>query len=130
MSEQITITVSSKVYRRILEQARQNRTDVSDLVNYVVAKAFVLDTSDETPAQEKMLREVEAYKKMHSQLVSQFAGQFVAIHDGQLVDHDADKDALFFRIKKNFPNEIVLQRQVLENPDPVIHFRSPRFLQE
>jgi hypothetical protein len=77
-----------------------------------------------------MLREVEAYKKMRSQLVSQFAGQFVAIHDGQLVDHDADKDALFFRIKKNFPNEIVLQRQVLENPDPVIHFRSPRFLQE
>ncbi|MCA9947848.1 MAG: hypothetical protein KC449_30410, partial [Anaerolineales bacterium] len=62
MSEQITITVSSKVYRRILEQAKQSRTNVSDLLNGVVANAFVSDASTETPAQEKMLREVEAYK--------------------------------------------------------------------
>ena len=129
MSEQITITVSSKVYRRILAQAKQSRTNVSDLLNGVVANAFVSDASTETPAQEKMLREVEAYKNMHAQLASQYAGQFVAIHNGQVVDHDADKDALFFRVKQNFPNEIVLQRQVLENPDPVLHFRSPRFQQ-
>lgn len=129
MSEQITITVSSKVYRRILEQAKQSHTNVSDLINGVVASAFVPDASAETPAQEKMLQEVEAYKNMHTQLASQYANQFVAIHNGQMVDHDADKEALFLRIKKNFPNEIVLQRQVLENPDPVIHFRSPRFQQ-
>ncbi|GJM40502.1 MAG: hypothetical protein DHS20C20_07840 [Ardenticatenaceae bacterium] len=129
MSEQITITVSSKVYRRILEQAKQSRTNVSDLLNGVVANAFVSDASGETPAQEKMLREVEAYKNMHAQLASQYAGQFVAIHNGQLVDYDVDKDALFFRVKQNFPNKIVLQRQVLGNPDPVLHFRSPRIQQ-
>lgn len=130
MSEQITITVSNKVYQRIVEKAKQSRTDVSALVNDVVANAFVPETSAKNPAQEKMMQEVEAYQQMHPQLVEKYAGQFVAIHNGQLVDHDSDKEALFARIKERFPNQVVLQRQVLENPDPVFHFRSPRFQQE
>ncbi|MEZ4593013.1 MAG: hypothetical protein R3D55_17995 [Chloroflexota bacterium] len=128
MSEQITITVSSKVYRRILAQAEQSRTNVSDLLNGVVANAFVSDASAETPHKKKCYARLRHTKRC-TLLVKQFAGQFVAIHNGQVVDHDADKDALFFRVKQNFPNEIVLQRQVLENPDPVLHFRSPRFQQ-
>lgn len=130
MSEQITITVSSKVYQRIVEQAQQNRKNVSDLVNDVVASAFVPNTPAENPARDKMLQEIEAYKKMHPRLVKKHLGQFVAIHNGKLVDHDPDKEALFLRVKEKFPNQIVLQRQVLENPDPVLHFRSPRFQQE
>lgn len=130
MSEQITITVSSKVYRRIVEQAQQNRKDVSDLVNDVVANAFVPNTPEEHPARDKMLQEIEAYKKMHPRLVKKYLGQFVAIHKGKLVDHDSDKEALFLRVQEKFPGQIVLQRQVLENPDPVLHFRSPRFPQE
>ncbi len=127
MSEQITITVSGKVYQRIVEQAQQNRKNVSDLVNDVIANAFVPDTLVENPARDKMLQEIEAYKKMHSRLVKKYLGQFVAIYKGKLVDHDADKEVLFLRVKEKFPNQTVLQRQVLENPDPVLHFRSPRF---
>lgn len=127
MSEQITITVSGKIYQRIVEQAQQNRKNVSDLVNDVVANAFVPNTPAENPARDKMLQEIEVYKKMHSRLVKKYLGQFVAIYKGKLVDHDADKEALFLRIKEKFPNQTVLQRQVLENPDPVLHFRSPRF---
>jgi hypothetical protein len=130
MSEQITITVSSKVYQRIVEQAQQNRKNVSDLVNDVVANAFVQNTPVENPARDKMLQEIHAYKKMHPRLVKKYLGQFVAIHNGKLVDHDPDKEELFLRVKEKFPNQIVLQRQVLENPDPVLHFRSPRFQQE
>ena len=89
MSEQITITVSNKVYQRIVEKAKQSRTDVSALVNDVVANAFVPETSAKNPAQEKMMQEVEAYQQMHPQLVEKYAGQFVAIHNGQLVDHDS-----------------------------------------
>lgn len=130
MSEQITITVSGKVYQRIVEQAQQNRKNVSELVNDVVANAFVPNAPAENPARNKMRQEIEAYKKMHSRLVKKYLGQFVAIHNGKLVDHDADKEALFLHIKEKFPNQIVLQRQVLENPDPVLHFRSPRFQPE
>jgi hypothetical protein len=130
MSEQITITVSSKVYQRIVEQAQQNRKNVSELVNDVVANAFVENTPTENPARDKMVQEIEAYKKMHPRLVKKHLGQFVAIHNGKLVDRDSDKEALFLRVKEKFPNQIVLQRQVLENPDPVLHFRSPRFQQE
>ncbi len=130
MSEQITITVSSKVYQRIVEKAKQSRTDVSALVNDVIANAFVQNTSAENPARDKMLQEIHAYKKMHPRLVKKYLGQFVAIHNGKLVDHDSNKEELFLRVKEKFPNQIVLQRQVLKNPDPVLHFRSPRFQQE
>ena len=71
---------------------------------------------------------VEAYKQMHSQLVQTYIGQFVAIYEGEIVDHDADKEALFLRVKDNFPDQIVLQRQVLAEPEPILRFRSPRFI--
>ncbi|MCP4356723.1 MAG: hypothetical protein GY796_01735 [Chloroflexi bacterium] len=73
---------------------------------------------------------MDTYKKLHPQLVKQYLGKFVAIFQGELVDHDADKEALFFRIKENFPDQVVLQRQVLPDPDPLLHFRSPRLLQK
>jgi hypothetical protein len=77
---------------------------------------------------EAMLREVEAYKAMHSHLVQQYLGQYVAIYQGQVVDHDVDAIALLKRVKKHYPTQIVLRRKVEKQPEPVLQFRSPRFI--
>jgi len=130
MSEQITITVPNKIFRQIAQKAKQNRKNVSDIVEDVVTNTFSQQISPSNPAREKMLQEIDAYKNMHASLVKTYLGQFVAIYNGQLVDHDPDKNVLFLRIKERFPNQIVLQRQVLADPDPILHFRSPRFSQK
>ena len=76
---------------------------------------------------EAMLREVEAFKVMYPRLVEQYLGQYVAIYQGQVVDHDQDPIALLRRVKKQYPNQVVLRRKVEKRPEPVLHFRSPRF---
>jgi hypothetical protein len=126
MSEQIIVTVPNEIYRRIAKQAEASRRQVSDIVNEVLADTFSQPQNKINPAQEKMLQEVEAYKNMHPALAEKYLGYYVAIYQGELVDHDTDQEALFFRIREKYPHQVVLQRQVLTEADPVLHFRSPR----
>ncbi|MEZ4658781.1 MAG: hypothetical protein R2911_14525 [Caldilineaceae bacterium] len=45
--------------------------------------------------QEKLNQEIAAYEAMHSQLKQKHLGRWVAIHDGRLVDSDADGATLY-----------------------------------
>ncbi len=78
------------------------------------------------PDREAMQKEIAAYLQLHPQLVSTFLGQYVAVYEGQVVDHDTDPAALHKRIKANFPNKVVLSRKVTTDPEPILHMRSPR----
>ena len=75
-----------------------------------------------------MLREQSAYTAMKDKLVEQYLGQYVAIFHGQVVDHDADEVTLIRRVKQRFPGETVHVRQVTNEPERILHFRSPRLI--
>lgn len=74
-----------------------------------------------------MQHNVEAYQSMHSELVKQYEGQFVAICDAQLVDHDADPVALLQRVRATYPGQVVLRRKVEHVAERELHIRHPRF---
>ena len=65
-----------------------------------------------------MFREKEAYQAMHHELMTQFAGQYVAISQGKLVDNDPNEMALLERINNRFPQQTVLLKQVQPLPEP------------
>lgn len=50
----------------------------------------------------KLDREIAAYEKQHPILKQTYLGQWVAIHQGQLVDHDPDEPSLYRRIRANY----------------------------
>jgi hypothetical protein len=77
-----------------------------------------------------MQREIAAYVAMHPTLVENYLGQYVAVYQGQLVDHDADAVALHHRITAAYPGEVVLQRQVQHEATPVLRMRSPKVEQQ
>ena len=77
-------------------------------------------------AQKAMEQEVEAFKKMHSQLMASIPGEYAAIYQGQLIDHDPDMLELLRRIESHYPGQPVLIRQVQAEPDTTIYVRSPR----
>jgi len=74
----------------------------------------------------KWRRELEHFKHMKSALWKdkKLRHKFVAIRDGNVVDHDADKFALARRVSETFPGQVVLvmrvQRgaRVVEMPSP------------
>ena len=45
--------------------------------------------------QEKIRAETRAFQAMHSELLATFRGQYVAVHGGQVVDHDPDQLTLY-----------------------------------
>ncbi|NBD36616.1 MAG: hypothetical protein GVY30_11545 [Chloroflexi bacterium] len=77
-------------------------------------------------AQRKMQREIEAFVAMHSKLREQYPDAYVAVHQGNVVDHDTNELELYKRIEEKYPHDVVLLRQVLPEAEKVYTFRSPK----
>ncbi len=75
---------------------------------------------------EKIHREQEAYLAMHAELKQKYLGQHVAIHEGKLVDVDADAGVLLRRVRRQFGRAPVMICEVSEQPIPEFVIRSPR----
>jgi len=73
--------------------------------------------------------EVAAYYALHPMLWKMYPHQYVALHQGKLVDHDTDGFALSLRIYQHYPNQFVLIRQVEEQVETILHIRSPRLVE-
>ena len=82
------------------------------------------------PNRPAMLREQAAYEAMKEKLVKQYLGQYVAIFRGQVADQDADEMTLIRRVKQRFPGETVHIRQVTNEPERILRFRSPRLIRD
>jgi hypothetical protein len=72
--------------------------------------------------EQKLEAEVQAFERMHPQLVKQYLGQFVAVHEGQIVDADVDFETLFLRLEKYLRDVPVLIRQV--SAEPILELRA------
>ncbi|MBI4673766.1 MAG: hypothetical protein HY741_19130 [Chloroflexi bacterium] len=73
-------------------------------------------------------REFEHYQTMHAALKEKYLGENVAIHQGQLIDHDSDARALVRRVQKRFGHTPILFIQVEAEPIPELVIRSPRLV--
>ena len=75
---------------------------------------------------EKIKAEAEAFRQLHPELVKQYLGRYVALHQGKVVDHDENFQALHQRIRRRFGRQPVLLRRVTPEPERVLVIRSPR----
>ncbi len=63
---------------------------------------------------------------MYPELRQTYPGQWVAIHDRQLVDHDEDVAPLHRRMLDRYGRMPVLIQRVTESPVEEVYIRSPR----
>jgi hypothetical protein len=67
-----------------------------------MAQKYIQDTKIEylpdTPGNRKVLKEVAAYDAMWKDLLKTHEGEFVAIHNGEVVDCDNNEKALIRRV--------------------------------
>jgi predicted transcriptional regulator len=128
MGENRTLEIPAELYERIERLAAVRETSIA----YVVQDALTLavDQMEIGPDEAKMDAEDAAYQAMHPELMERFAGQFVAIHNGKVVDVDKDEMAIYFRIDERFPDEVILIKRVVELPEPELYVPSFRLLPE
>jgi hypothetical protein len=78
------------------------------------------------PVHPKLAAEHDAFERMLPDLMTRYAGRYVALHDGVVVaDGDTRVDALT-RAHAAFPGVLVLARLVTDQPQPIPRLPSPR----
>jgi len=124
MGVQITVNLPNDVYRRLQREATAANRDVADLASEKLIAGVPHFPAH--PRHVEMEQERVAFLKMHSELWEKYPHQYVAIFQGEVVDHDQDELALLKRRNEKYPDDIVLIRQVLQEPERTIVIRSPR----
>ncbi|MEM7535393.1 MAG: hypothetical protein AAF639_24660 [Chloroflexota bacterium] len=93
--------------------------DAQDVLTYTT-------TDPDLQAEDRIIaQEAKAYAQMHPELLLKYPRQYVAIHQGELVDRDTDKIALYRRLAEQYGDTPLLVRQVL--PEVVPTVRIPSF---
>ncbi len=101
---------------------------IEDDVAVVRAKSFA-PRLHKNEQRNEMLKQVAAFEAIEEELRQQYLDQYVAFHEGELVDHDADHTQLVRRINARYPEQIVLIRQVTDKEPAPIRLGSPRLVQ-
>ena len=112
------VIVRSDLLDALEKNAELQQKTVDDLVNEAVAR-YLQDLQSD-----KLAREIRAYEQMHTELKNKCLGQWVAVHQRQLVDHDAERAELYRRVRARYGKTAVLIRQVREQPSEEIHWRG------
>lgn len=76
----------------------------------------------------KIDREHEFFERMHTELKKDYLGQHVAIHQGQIIDHDRDLDNLIKRVQGKFGRMPILFALVGNEPVPTFNIRRPQLV--
>ena len=130
MTQNITVSLTDRAYRRIKRWAESRQQNIGDAIAEYLTENLLEDVFIVPPAgaDPRVEREKAAYLRLYPQLKTQYAGQYVAIYNGQLVDHDVDYGALFERIDDRYPDTFVWLTRVEDEPIGTITFWSPRFV--
>jgi predicted metal-dependent hydrolase len=121
--EKSSIALQPDLVEKLRLISRKEGASVEDFVNQAVRERL------ERFADQKLKAEAQAFERMHPQWVRQHLGQFVAIHEGQIVDSDVDFETLFLRLQKRFADVPVLIRPVSTKPALELRAPSPRLEQ-
>ena len=123
MSIEVTLTIPEEVYRRARRIARSRRRAVAEVL--VEAIALPDPPPEADPAVD---REEAAFHRLHPNLRRDYPGQYVAIHQAAVVDHDRDQVTLFLRTRERFPGEFVWIAAVGDEAEESYRIHSPRLL--
>lgn len=124
MSTEVLLIVPDEVYDQVEEAANKAARNVADLLLETITHTFAPPPID--PKRVQMNRNVAAYHALHPQLAKNYLGQYVAIYQGRLVDHDADAIVLLQRVRAKYSGQVVLRRKVEPVAEREITVRHPR----
>lgn len=131
------IALPDQVVERLQQVASQKQINIAELlvraVEFYLANDVAMEEDEDAWEFEQKLvidREMQAYLQQHEQLLATYRGQSIAMHNGEVIDHDPDEVALSQRVRAQYGKEPVLITPVLPEPIQTIFVRSPRLLME
>lgn len=121
MGQETTLSISQETQVQLKRLAEVRGETVEALAETAIREYLRQDT------RQRLSQEIEAYRAMHTDLLHKYLNEYVAIYQGKVVGHDPDQNALYLRVRKQYPQDVVLIRQVRPEVDRTLTIRSPRF---
>ena len=118
------IQLDSELVTSLEAAVRQQGGNMEDVLTELVQQ-YLRQTR-----REKIRRETEWYQTAHAQLKKKYAGQHIAVHEQQVVDHDPDVVALAQRIRQQYGRTPILITQVHDQPVPEFAIRRPQLVRD
>lgn len=118
----LTINVKPHIGDQVSRLAQETHTDTEELIDRAI-RAYLAQARHD-----KIRAETQAFDALRKNLVEQYLDEYVAIHQGQVIDHDSDLRTLHLRVYARLGNTPVLLKLVSREQDPELVFRSPHFV--
>ena len=116
----LTINLKRDLAEQISSLAGQSQANAEAFVDKAL-RAYLTQFR-----REKIRAETKAFNQQHDKLLAKYSDQYVAVHNGQVIDHDQDLRNLHLRIFNRLGHVPVLLKKVTNEPDRELVFRSPR----
>jgi hypothetical protein len=82
-----TVAVEAELYKRVKEAALEHETSVDAILAEAVRR-YLWELN-----RRKISEESKIYRQRHAELKARYLDQYIAMHNGQVVDHDTDFQA-------------------------------------
>ena len=106
-----TVVLDQDVYERLETLAKERLTTADTLVGDA-ARQYLWELE-----RQKISEESAIYRKRHAEIKEKFLGEYIAMHEGEVVDHDEDMERLWRRIRQRFGRTPIMITYVDETPD-------------
>ena len=118
----VTLTLTDELALAIKEEAEKRGLSVEDYLRFTVKRERTLS------ARQKMEQEQTWWFTLPLRKRAKYQGEFVAVHEKKVIDHDKDETILYKRIRKTYGKTPVLVMPA-EGPRE-IHMYSPRIVRQ
>ncbi len=116
----LSVTFDEPTTRQLEGLARSRSMDAATLAQEAIRSHL------RTIRRAAMDREADAFVRLHPHLLATIPGEFAAVFQCELVDHDADQLELLSRVEKTYNGMPVLIREVTSVAEPIITVFSTR----
>ncbi|MFO7537755.1 MAG: DUF5678 domain-containing protein [Chloroflexota bacterium] len=113
-----TVMVESEIYEQMKKTAQAKQASLDELF----ADAARLYLWEETRRQ--ISEESARYQLQHAEIKKEFAGKYVAMKNGRVVDSDNDFHALYQRVQNQYGEDPIMITLVTDEPVVTIKRRG------
>jgi hypothetical protein len=98
----LSIAIEPELYRRVEKAALEQQSSIDQILNKAIHHyLWELD-------RRKISEESKLYRQQHAELKTRYLGQYIAMHNGQIVDYDPDFTTLRQRVRQRFQDTPIM----------------------
>jgi hypothetical protein len=105
------VSIEPQLYNRIEKAASQQQSSIDQLLDEAV-RQYLWEMD-----RRKISEESRIYRQKHATLKAMYLDKYIAMHEGEVVDHDVEFQPLFQRIREQFGNMPIMIVLVKEDSD-------------